>query len=127
MPEIRTDDGPVWLGPRGITLPVQWTYHRWVGFMVAGSVIGPTLLVVLSVLTYPWFGMLVSVVAGIPLAAWVSGRVDRAITSDSSPGHLLVVAQGAWARFRAPVEDPQRLVMTQPVINDLGPGARRAL
>ncbi|MBM7799362.1 hypothetical protein JOE57_002283 [Microlunatus panaciterrae] len=34
MPDLRTDDGPrklraVWLGPKGATLPFEWTYVQW--------------------------------------------------------------------------------------------------
>lgn len=40
MPLLTTDDGPrklrnVWLGPKGATLPWQWTYGQW-----AATVIG---------------------------------------------------------------------------------------
>ena len=39
MPHLRTDDGPrklraVWLGPKGATLPFEWTYVQWAAVLI---------------------------------------------------------------------------------------------
>ena len=55
MPYLRTDDGPrklraVWLGPKGATLPFEWTYVQWaavlIGIVVAPLFLGPVVYLV---------------------------------------------------------------------------------
>ena len=49
MPNLRTDDGPrklraVWLGPKGATLPFEWTYVQWSAVLIGLVSTAATLL-----------------------------------------------------------------------------------
>ena len=86
MPQIRTDDGPrrlraVWLGPRGLRWPVDWTYVQWVVFAVL--VLLAPLLVFISLM---WVSRGVAggfaLVGGGWLAWEVTTRIPRFVDYD---------------------------------------------
>jgi hypothetical protein len=73
MPAIRTDDGPrrlraVWLGPKGVRWPVDWTYVQWSVFAVLVLAV-PWLLFLLLVWLSPWVASAAALVLG-PWVAW---------------------------------------------------------
>jgi hypothetical protein len=93
VPELRTDDGPrklraVWLGPKGATLPFEWTYVQWaVTLLMIPVGIGLVSLLVfglgrLTVGHAPWFTIWFGVIYGAPLAVYGAVRLMRGVTFD---------------------------------------------
>lgn len=93
MPELRTDDGPrklraVWLGPKGATLPFEWTYVQWSVTLLMiplgiGVVAGLIALVGLATVGHPpWFTVWFGVIYGAPLAVYLAVRLMRGVTFD---------------------------------------------
>lgn len=89
MPHLRTDDGPrklraVWLGPKGATLPFEWTYVQWaavlIGIVVAPMLLGPVVYLVTG-LDAGW-GVVLGLVWGCPLGAYLAVRLMRRVTFD---------------------------------------------
>lgn len=88
MPNLRTDDGPrklraVWLGPKGATLPFEWTYVQWSAVLIAVVVVplllGP--LVWLATGDVAW-GLILGIVWGGPTGAYLAVRLMRRVTFD---------------------------------------------
>jgi hypothetical protein len=93
VPELRTDDGPrklraVWLGPKGATLPFEWTYVQWSVTLLMiplGVALVAVLIAVLGVATVghaPWFSFWFGVIYGAPLAIYLAVRLMRGVTFD---------------------------------------------
>ena len=93
MPELRTDDGPrklraVWLGPKGATLPFEWTYVQWsvtllmipVGIALVAAMIA--LAGVVTVGHPPWFTFWFGLLYGTPLSIYLAVRLMRNVTFD---------------------------------------------
>lgn len=88
MPNLRTDDGPrklraVWLGPKGATLPFEWTYVQWsavlIGLVVVPLILGPLTWLITADMAW---GVVIGVVWGGPLGAYLAVRVMRRVTFD---------------------------------------------
>ena len=93
MPELRTDDGPrklraVWLGPKGATLPFEWTYVQWsVTLLMIPLGIGLVSLVIalaglVTVGHVPWFTFWFGLIYGAPMAIYLAVRLMRGVTFD---------------------------------------------
>ena len=93
MPELRTDDGPrklraVWLGPKGATLPFEWTYVQWaVTLLMIPLGIGLVSLVIalaglVTVGHAPWFTLWFGLIYGAPMAIYLAVRLMRGVTFD---------------------------------------------
>lgn len=93
MPELRTDDGPrklraVWLGPKGATLPFEWTYVQWSVTLLMiplGIVLVAGLIALGGLLTIghaPWFTFWFGLIYGAPLAIYLAVRLMRGVTFD---------------------------------------------
>jgi hypothetical protein len=93
VPELRTDDGPrklraVWLGPKGATLPFEWTYVQWaVTLLMIPLGIGlVSLLIALAGLVMvghaPWFTFWFGLIYGAPAAIYLAVRLMRNVTFD---------------------------------------------
>ena len=93
MPAIRTDDGPrrlrgVWLGPKGLRWPVDWTYVQWGVFILATATLP---FVVFGVLL--WVNQLLAGFTGIlagPLLAYeITTRLPKWLDYDRPLRHWL--------------------------------------
>lgn len=93
MPELRTDDGPrklraVWLGPKGATLPFEWTYVQWSVTLLMiplGIALVAALVALGGLLTIgqvPWFTFWFGLIYGAPLAIYLAVRLMRGVTFD---------------------------------------------
>jgi hypothetical protein len=93
VPELRTDDGPrklraVWLGPKGATLPFEWTYVQWsVTLLMIPLGIGlvSLLIAVAGLVTIghpPWFTVWFGLIYGAPMAIYLAVRLMRGVTFD---------------------------------------------
>ena len=93
MPELRTDDGPrklraVWLGPKGATVPFEWTYVQWSVTLLmipVGVALVAGLIAVAGLLTVghaPWFSFWFGLIYGAPLAIYLAVRLMRGVTFD---------------------------------------------
>lgn len=88
MPTLRTDDGPrklraVWLGPKGATLPFEWTYVQWavvlLGIVIMPLILGPLTLAVTG--DTAW-AIVIGLVWGGPLGAWLATKMMRRVSFD---------------------------------------------
>jgi hypothetical protein len=93
VPELRTDDGPrklraVWLGPKGATLPFEWTYVQWSVTLLMiplGIALVALLVAVGGLVTIghpPWFTFWFGLIYGAPLAIYLAVRLMRGVTFD---------------------------------------------
>lgn len=88
MPNLRTDDGPrklraIWLGPKGATLPFEWTYVQW-SVVIAALVLTPFILgPIVWLLTgdVAW-AVVLGVVWGGPGGAYLAVRIMKHVTFD---------------------------------------------
>lgn len=104
MPELRTDDGPrklraVWLGPKGATLPFEWTYVQWaltllvVPVGIAGVAALVAVVGLVTVGRPPWFTFWFGLIYGAPLGVYLGVRLMRGVSFDEPLRHK-------WATFR---------------------------
>lgn len=133
MPELRTDDGPrklraVWLGPRGATLPFEWTYVQWaatllmvpVGIAVVALVVA--LLGLATVGHAPWFTGWFGVIYGAPLAVYLTVRLMRNVTFDEPLRYKLDTFRAELGRSsREPAETVTEWTMPWPRMTELSP------
>lgn len=133
MPELSTDDGPrklraVWLGPKGATLPFEWTYVQWavvLAAMPAGVLAGAGVLALLGLLTvgHPfWFTWWFGVIYGAPAGIYAGVRIMRGVTFDEPLRYKYQTAREEIGRLRAPAEKPESWRMSFPNIVSGDPG-----
>lgn len=139
MPELRTDDGPrklraVWLGPRGATLPFEWTYVQWavtllmipIGVGLVSGVIGVAGLVTIG--HAPWFTFWFGLIYGGPAAVYVTVRLMRGVDFNEPLRHKVATLRDEWGRAsRTPAETGTCWRMPWPRIADLPPGGEGLL
>jgi len=93
VPELRTDDGPrklraVWLGPKGATLPFEWTYVQWAVTLLmiplgVGLVAALIALAGLATIGHaPWFTLWFGLIYGAPMSIYLAVRLMRGVTFD---------------------------------------------
>lgn len=130
MPTLRTDDGPrrlraVWLGPRGVRFPFEWTYVQWalvVGLTVpmASLVLGALWLVdsQLAVMAcLPWGAM-----GSVVVTRWIISKTDF----DRPVRYWRWVIKAELRRSRrVPREQARRVVA--PAVGAPAPGVRDML
>jgi hypothetical protein len=83
---IRTDDAPrrlraVWLGPKGLRWPMDWTYIQWCVFAVL-LVVFPALVFALLLLLSPAIAAWMAILGGPLLAYEVTKRMPTWIDYD---------------------------------------------
>lgn len=142
MPEIRTDDGPrrlraLWLGPKGYTLPFEWTYVQWVvvfltaniGTAMAGLVGVWFAVRVLELDRLSWSLALAGIFAvawGFPAGVWLGVRAMRNVTVDEP---LTVKVRDLWRtarrRHTEPISASTRWQISIPPIQQLASGSAR--
>ncbi|MBA8793676.1 hypothetical protein FHX74_001281 [Friedmanniella endophytica] len=115
MPVLRTDDGPrklraVWLGPKGATLPFEWTYVQWSVTLLmipVGVCLVWLLLALLGQVTVghaPWFAFWFGLIYGAPASIYLAVRVMRNVSFDEPLRHKVATLRdelGRESRTRA--------------------------
>lgn len=133
MPPLRTDDGPrklraVWLGPKGGTLPFEWTYVQWCITLIAtpfGAVIVAGLAHLLG--APPWVQLLAVLYGGV-LGVYLAVKAMRNVTFDEPLRHKTATVRAEFSRrLRRPTEQPLVWEWSTPVISELTPQAARLL
>jgi hypothetical protein len=131
MPDLRTDDGPrklraVWLGPKGATLPFEWTYVQWaVTLLMIPAGVGLVALVVAvaglaSVGHPPWFTLWFGLIYGAPLAIYLAVRLMRGVTFDEPLRYKMATSREEVGReSREPAEGVTEWLMPFPRVADL--------
>jgi hypothetical protein len=136
VPELRTDDGPrklraVWLGPKGATLPFEWSYVQWsvtllmipVGIIVVAALVALAGLVTVG--HVPWFTFWFGLIYGAPAAIYLAIRLMRGVTFDEPLRFKFTTFReevGHGQRTRA--EGVTRWTMPWPAIAELPPSNR---
>lgn len=110
MPRLRTDDGPrklraVWLGPKGATLPFEWTYVQWVVSlaMLPVGITAVTLILAGASHTLSgsyawWFAVPISILLGGYLALLAAVRIMRNVTFDEPVRYKIAVLRDEFGR-----------------------------
>ncbi len=139
MPELRTDDGPrklraVWLGPKGATLPFEWTYVQWAVTLLmipAGVALVAGVIAAGGLLTVghpPWFSFWFGLIYGAPAAIYIAVRLMRGVTFDQPLRHKFATAQDELGRgSREPAESSTQWQMPWPRMSELSPAAEKFL
>ena len=135
MPELRTDDGPrklraVWLGPKGATLPFEWTYVQWSVTLLMiplGVALVALLIAVGGLLTIghaPWFTFWFGLIYGAPLAIYLAVRLMRGVTFDEPLRYKTATFREEFGReSRESAETVTEWRMPFPRIAELPPAA----
>ncbi|MFL6064471.1 MAG: hypothetical protein ACJ72G_07350 [Friedmanniella sp.] len=131
MPELRTDDGPrklraVWLGPKGATLPFEWTYVQWAVtlLMIPLGVALVSLLIALAGLASighpPWFTLWFGLIYGAPMAVYLAVRLMRGVTFDEPLRYKTATFREEFGRrSRERAEGGTEWVMPFPQVREL--------
>lgn len=139
MPELRTDDGPrklraVWLGPKGATLPFEWTYVQWsVTLLMIPLGIGlVSVLIALAGLATighpPWFTLWFGLIYGAPMAIYLAVRLMRGVTFDEPLRYKTATfREELGGRSRDQAEGPTEWLMPFPKLAELPPAAHDLL
>jgi hypothetical protein len=139
MPELRTDDGPrklraVWLGPKGATLPFEWTYVQWAVTLLmipVGILLVAGLLALAGLATVghvPWFAFWFGLIYGAPAGVYGAVRVMRGVTFDEPLRYKITTARDELGgRSREPAEAPTDWRMPWPRMAELPPAAIKLL
>jgi hypothetical protein len=135
VPELRTDDGPrklraVWLGPKGATLPFEWTYVQWAVTLLMipigiGVVSGLVALAGLATVGHPpWFTIWFGVIYGAPMGVYLSVRLMRGVTFDEPLRFKTATFREEFGReARMPPEGRVAWAMPFPKVVELPPAA----
>lgn len=139
MPELRTDDGPrklraVWLGPKGASLPFEWTYVQWsVTLLMIPLGISFTCLLIAvvgwsTIGHAPWFTFWFGLIYGGPAAIYLAVRLMRGVTFDEPLRYKTSTFREEVGRGqRMTAEGPTEWSMPWPKLAELSPAARRLL
>jgi len=130
VPELRTDDGPrklraVWLGPKGATLPFEWTYVQWSVTLLMiplGVALVALLIAVGGLLTIghaPWFTFWFGLIYGAPAAIYLAVRLMRGVTFDEPLRYKTATFREEFGRSREPAEGVTAWVMPFPRLAEL--------
>lgn len=133
MPRIRSDDQALslrnpWLGPAGLTLPVQWSYARWGVSVGLATVFGWTLFLLLSAAGSVQAGVMAALTFGTVGGFWLGWRLTDGTTFDEPLPYRVAVWWRDRRLARRPADTtPTRFVASLPPVGELSPGARRAI
>ena len=137
MPNLRTDDGPrklraVWLGPKGATLPFEWTYVQWVVTLAAMPATAGLLWLLGTAVhqLIPVFDtFLVGAVAfiwGPALGVYLTVKVMRHVSFDQPLAARTRLVHSELRRPRLSIR-PTELEVSPPPVTDLALPAARSL
>jgi hypothetical protein len=138
VPELRTDDGPrklraVWLGPKGATLPFEWTYVQWSVTLLMiplGVALVALLIAVGGLVTIghaPWFTFWFGLIYGAPAAIYLAVRLMRGVTFDEPLRYKTATFREEFGRTREPAEGVTAWVMPFPKLAELPASAQDLL
>lgn len=133
MPRIRSDDGPrklraVWLGPRGTSLPFEWTYVQWLVCLALANVFGLVLFLVIGALAAPVYGIAAGIMYGVPAGFYAGVKVMKNVSYDEPIRYRVsMFLDQLRTHGEVVTEDAVTWEIYWPKIGDLGPGARRAV
>lgn len=105
MPQIRTDDGPrklraVWLGPKGATLPFEWTYVQWIVTILVTQVALVLCAAVAWLLGAPVWAIIAAGINGSIGGVLLAIKTTRNITFDEPLRHKTDTARSELSRRR---------------------------
>lgn len=126
MPLLHTDDGPrrlraLWLGPKGYTLPFEWSYVQWAVTLLMMTICGFVVMGVVRLITAD----LTYVVVGGVLYGWSAGiyltvRMMRGVSFDEPLAYKrrLAISQLS-GKHRVPVPSGGEWELQTPRISHL--------
>ncbi|HET9872965.1 MAG TPA: hypothetical protein VFP89_10275 [Propionibacteriaceae bacterium] len=124
----------MWLGPKGATLPFEWTYVQWaVTLLVIPLGIGliSGLIALAGLLTVghpPWFTVWFGVIYGAPLAVYSGVRLMRGVTFDEPLRYKTATFGDEFGRrSREPAEGVTEWLMPWPRFAELPPQVNHLL
>jgi hypothetical protein len=131
VPRLRTDDGPrklraVWLGPKGATLPFQWTYVQWLVTLVSVPVVVTVLWVLLNAAGVQYAGTW-AVPWGTAAAMYASVKVMRHVSYDEPLRHLQQTVRSEWRQSTRATMDRSVVAFDFPPITYLAQPTLRAM
>lgn len=124
----------MWLGPKGASLPFEWTYVQWsvtllmipLGVVLVAGVVA--LVGWASVGHPPWFTLWFGLIYGAPLAVYLAVRVMRGVTFDEPLRYKSATfREEVGRRQRVPAERVTEWAMPWPQMAELPPAAQRLL
>lgn len=126
MPLIRTDDAPrklraVWLGPKGSTLPFEWTYVQWAVVIVLMPV-GVFLVLSLCLLLglSPFARAIFTILWGPALGVYLGVRLMKGVHYDEPLRYRVAVARSELSlRGRTAMPQQETWELAMPRIRDL--------
>lgn len=133
MPPLRTDDGPrklraVWLGPKGATLPFEWTYVQWSVTLLAVPLAAALAVLLVRALGGPSWLQLLATMYGAVSGVYLAVRAMRNVTFDEPLKHKTGTVRAELSRrHRRPTAQSTVWVWQQPTITDLTPEAAQLL
>lgn len=133
MAAIRTDDGPrrlrsVWLGPKGATLPFEWTYVQWV-VTIACAMVGMVVFTLIWwLLSHDALIATVSGIAwGIAAGTYAAVRLMRGVDADEPIGYKLGRIRQLGHRDQDQVPDTTAVDFPAVRIRPMGSGSAHCL
>ncbi|MFD7161245.1 hypothetical protein ACFV9C_42135 [Kribbella sp. NPDC059898] len=125
MPELRTDDGPrrlraVWLGPKGLRWPADWTYVQWGVFLSLGLIM-TVLLVLVLIPASGWLAAMGGPTWGFALAYLITPRVMKHIDYDRPLRWYRRHLMSEWKNSSTHVDAEQRDQLMAPVPTSFAP------
>lgn len=130
MPHLRTDDGPrklraVWLGPKGATLPFEWTYVQWLVTLLAVPLVAVVSGAVLRLLGAPGWVQVVALFWGGAGGAYLAVKAMRNVTFDEPLKHKTATVRSEFSRTRTPAAKATSWVWPPIPLSDLpGPAVQ---
>lgn len=103
MPRLRTDDGPrklraVWLGPKGATLPFEWTYVQWTVTIVAVPTAATVAAAAAWLLGAPGWVLVLAVLYGAATGVYLAVKAMRNVTFDEPLRHKTATVRAELGR-----------------------------
>ena len=124
----------VWLGPKGATLPFEWSYVQWAvtlamipaGVLIVAGIIALAGLVIIG--HPPWFALPFGLIYGAPAAIYGAIRVMRGVDYNEPLRHKIATACDEFGRqSRQSAETVTHWQMPWPNLHELPDSAERQL
>lgn len=133
MPALRTDDGPrklraVWLGPKGATLPFEWTYVQWSVTLLAVPLAAAVAVVLARAVGAPGWLQVLAVLYGGVTGVYLAVKAMRNVTFDEPLRHKTATVRGEFSRKSLRrAERPTAWTWPDLPVTDLAPQAAQLL
>ena len=92
----------MWLGPKGGTLPFEWTYVQWLVTLAFMPTAATVIAGAVRLLGGPGWVQLLAVLYGATLGAYLAVRAMRNVTFDEPLKHKTATVRSEFARTRRP-------------------------